>query len=170
MMTCHHCNAQTAQDALICDTCGAELSSQAPSQRNTGPNAATGVTLPVPIAPIPRLPATPATWTPPRALALRLRNGQRFILSGKSDYTIGRTRAGSPPPDVDLSRAHGTEAGVSREHISVHIRANGVFVEDLESKNETIHNGYRLLPRQWYPLHDGDELMLGEITLYVAFE
>jgi hypothetical protein len=34
----------------------------------------------------------------------------------------------------------------------------------------SVHNGYRLLPQQWYPLHDGDVLMLGAITLHVSFE
>ena len=97
-------------------------------------------------------------------------NGQRFRLKGKADYTVGRLSDGHLPPDVDLASYYGFEAGVSREHVMIHIRPEGVFVEDRESRNETVHNGYRLLPKQWYPLHEGDELRLGAIVLYVSFE
>lgn len=102
-------------------------------------------------------------------IALTLTSGDRYILSGKNDYMIGRLGPSGLPPDVDLTDVYGFEAGVSRRHIIIHIRANGVFVEDANSKNETVHNGYRLMPEQWYPLRDGDELRLGAIVLNVSF-
>jgi pSer/pThr/pTyr-binding forkhead associated (FHA) protein len=57
---------------------------------------------------------------------------------------------------------------VSRQHAAIHVEPEGVFIEDLESLNETIRNGYRLLPRQRYPLTDGDELRLGSIVVLVV--
>lgn len=92
------------------------------------------------------------------------------MLQGKDDYLIGRDDGTRKTPDVDLASVDGLTAGVSRVHLMIHTRPNGVFVEDLESRNLTVHNGYRLAPQQWYPLHDGDELKLGAITLYVSFE
>jgi pSer/pThr/pTyr-binding forkhead associated (FHA) protein len=113
---------------------------------------------------------TQGPQTTPVVIVLTLPNGERFALRGKSEYTIGRLGADQARPDVDLARSYGYEAGVSRQHIMIHSRMDGVFVEDLESRNETVHNGYRLLPQQWYPLRDGDELRLGAIILHVSFE
>ena len=113
--------------------------------------------------------AVRTTLAPP-IITLRTVNGRRFRLDGKSEYTIGRASPEQPRPDVDLSEAHGLEAGVSREHLKIRVDADGVFVQDLVSTNETVQNGYRLMPQQWYPLRDGDELRLGAIILYVSIE
>jgi pSer/pThr/pTyr-binding forkhead associated (FHA) protein len=52
----------------------------------------------------------------------------------------------------------------------IHIRSEGCFVEDLASTNETLLNFYRLLPRQLYPLKDGDQLRLGTLAVLVIVE
>jgi pSer/pThr/pTyr-binding forkhead associated (FHA) protein len=101
----------------------------------------------------------------PSAIVLQLASSQSFTLRGKTDYVVGRIGVGREPPDVDLAPWYGYEGGVSREHMAIHVRQEGVFVEDLDSRNETIHNGFRLMPLQWYPLRDGDEIRLGAITL-----
>lgn len=106
----------------------------------------------------------------PVAIMMRMTIGQQFVLRGRSDYAIGRLGVGRDQPDVDLAAWYGYEAGVSREHVAIHVREEGVFVEDMDSANETIHNGFRLMPRQWYPLGDGDELKLGAIVLRVSFQ
>jgi hypothetical protein len=104
----------------------------------------------------------------PPAVRLRMTNGAAYVLRGKSAYIIGRRDAHTGfLPDVDLSKWNGAECGVSRRHATLHVTPEGVFIEDLESKNQTIRNGYRLLPRQRYPLADGDELRLGTLTLLV---
>jgi FHA domain-containing protein/zinc ribbon protein len=101
-------------------------------------------------------------------IRLRLMNGKTFELVGKQDYVIGRRDPNGQMPDVDLSDWNGAACGVSRMHAAIHVTAEGVLIEDLESLNETIRNGYRLLPRQRYPLQDGDELRLGSISLLVV--
>lgn len=103
-----------------------------------------------------------------RRVRLRLMNGKAFELAGKLDYVIGRRDPNGQMPDVDLTDWNGAACGVSRQHAAIHISADGVSVEDLESLNETIRNGYRLLPHQRYPLEDGDELRLGSIALLVV--
>ncbi len=95
--------------------------------------------------------------------------GKTFELAGKSRYVVGRRDPETQSvPDVDLAEFNGAASGVSRVHAAVHVEPEGVFIEDLESLNETIRNGYRLLPRQRYPLGDGDELRMGSITLIVV--
>src|SRR5579862_470713 len=102
------------------------------------------------------------SYQAPRLILLRLPDGQLFELQGKPQYLIGRRDpANKVLPEVDLTDWNGAAAGVSRTHASIYMTPIGVYVEDLESRNETIHNGYRLLPRQRYRLDDGDELRLG---------
>jgi hypothetical protein len=103
-----------------------------------------------------------------RRIRLRLMNGKTFELAGKQDYVIGRRDPNGRMPDVDLADWNGAACGVSRQHATIHVTDGGVLIEDLESLNETIRNGYRLLPRQRYPLEDGDELRLGSISLLVV--
>ena len=171
MITCQNCATANHDGAVFCDKCGQELT---PAQVKSVPTAP-------PQLAVQRAPLTPyaispgqapdATLrTPPVRIRLRLPDGHTFTVYGKDEYVIGRHDGARQPPDVDLANVGGLEAGVSRLHVMIRVGPDGVFVEDLESRNETVHNGYRLLPRQWYPLHHGDELKLGAITLYVTFE
>ena len=186
MMTCQHCHASANDGSIFCEHCGHEL---IPARQRPTPLAASstlgGATpLPAPSTPSSRQPPAPQGRSAPVAAAgqsqdtavvpvvivLSLPDGHQFKLQGKNDYRIGRAGAGHTSPDVDLAHFYGYEAGVSRQHIGIHVTHDGVFVEDLESANETIHNGYRLLPQQWYPLHNGDELRLAAMVLRVRFE
>lgn len=177
MLTCQHCQTQTQDGAIFCDLCGHELTPVSQRVGWTHPPVF-GANMPAtPVAPMPQAritgggaPVRVAARAAERIITLHVANGPRFSLSGKSDYLIGRASADSGRPDVDLGAAMGKEAGVSRRHLMLHVRPDGVFVEDLESRNETVHNGYRLLPQQWYPLRDGDELRLGATIIYVSFQ
>ncbi|MGO8951361.1 MAG: FHA domain-containing protein [Ktedonobacterales bacterium] len=91
-----------------------------------------------------------------------------FELSGQSSYLVGRRDLDQQLfPDVDLHEWDGAAAGVSRRHIMIRVIGNIVSIEDLESRNSTILNGYRLFPHQQYPLVDTDEVRMGDITLLV---
>jgi len=106
----------------------------------------------------------------PRCVWVILTGGQTFELAGKAQYLIGRRDpANHVMPDVDLTNWYGAAKGVSRVHASLYITPIGVFVEDLESRNETMRNQDRLLPRQRYALKDGDVLRLGQMVLHVQF-
>lgn len=49
---------------------------------------------------------------------------------------------------------------VSRLHVLIESREDGVYVMDEHSTNHTYVNGRRLTPEQWLKLRDGDELSL----------
>lgn len=179
MITCQTCDTVNHDGAIFCDGCGLDLSAapshssptappQIRSGRPTVAPIATSATAPYSSVPGPSPAASPEE--PPPTIRLTLPDGHYFILRRKTSYIIGRNDGTRMAPDVDLTSFYGVEAGVSRLHLRILARPDGVFVEDLESRNETVHNGYRLLPQQWYPLHHGDELKLGAITLHVSFE
>lgn len=165
VMTCQHCKAQTHSGAPYCPQCGHALTASIPTPL-LAQSAAQGIAISE--FPVPLGAGAPARV--PSAILLRMTNGQQFILHGQTDYAIGRLGAGRDRPDVDLAAWYGFEGGVSREHIAIHVGGEGVFVRDMDSANETIHNGFRLMPRQWYALGDGDELKLGAIILRVSFQ
>jgi hypothetical protein len=179
MIICQHCQAHTEDGSVFCDQCGHELT--APPQRqerhpSLTPPLFTGATpqgaaMSLRSASV----ATQSGFRPsPRGplplVVLQLSVGQRIVLSGKTVYTIGRISAEHPEPDVDLEHYYGPQAGISRQHVNIYIEDEGAFVEDLDSTNETIQNGYRLMAGQRYPLHNGDELRLGGSVLRVTFE
>jgi pSer/pThr/pTyr-binding forkhead associated (FHA) protein len=119
--------------------------------------------LPPPAAappPDPRVPLGP--------LRLRLNNGKSFELKGRTSYLIGRRDdERGIVPELDLSNEGGLEGGVSRAHAVIHVTPAGYTIEDLQSTNETLLNFSRLLPRQQYPVKDGDQLRLGTLTMLV---
>jgi hypothetical protein len=84
----------------------------------------------------------------------------------QSELVIGRTDpVQNIYPDVDLAEQEGERSGVSRRHARILRRADGIFLEDLNSTNFTFLNHMRLQPGQAYPLKDGDEVRLGVLTL-----
>lgn len=183
MIFCEKCFRENRDGTLFCEQCGTSLL--------PGSAVASAVVPRINRSTPPQLPRTDLTPATPllipdqlangqngaahpsdvivRRIRLRLTNGKAFELTGKSSYLIGRFDAAAARiPDVDLAEWNGAACGVSRRHAMLHVNDRGVFVEDLESLNETIRNGFRLLPHQRYPLSDGDELRLGSISLLVV--
>ena len=89
-------------------------------------------------------------------LALNLR---RDALGTPGGVVIGRDPLGSSHVVVDES--------VSRTHARVYARGGALHVEDLGSTNGTFLNGRRLVEGQGVRMRDGDELVLGALTLRV---
>jgi hypothetical protein len=173
MIICQICKSQTDDGAIFCETCGNELAAFRQSATPTLPPAHPGAFDRAPFAagviPTDALRDT-GHHVAPVTIRLTLVTGQEFVLRGKYEYLIGRGAPGYTDLDVSLNDSHGYVAPVSRNHIKIYVVADGVFVEDLDSKNETVQNGYRLQAEQWYPLHTGDKLQLGSVTLDVTFE
>lgn len=183
MMYCQKCNRPQQVGALFCDDCGTSL---LPDRVNPVPIYRGKSEIPAPPADMtpatpPRtIPRSPAVGKrvaeqhkPPEAAAprirLRLSSGKTFELAGKQRYVIGRRDPQRQVlPEVDLEDWNGAAMGVSRQHAAIHVSAEGVFIEDLESLNETILNNCRLLPHQRYPLTDGEQVRLGSVTLWVV--
>lgn len=185
MIFCEKCFRENRDGTLFCDQCGTSLLSGGGVTPTSGSDASRIRTTP------PRMPGTEVTPATPvsaqrqlagqdaaqhsgtsvavRRIRLRLTNGKALELTGKSSYLIGRyDAAAGRTPDVDLSGWNGAACGVSRRHAMLHVLEDGVYIEDLESLNETVRNNFRLLPHQLYPLEDGDELRLGSISLLVV--
>lgn len=190
MLHCQKCFHDLPDGTMFCDVCGTSLLSGAPAPAGDAARPGSQVSYHITPSQLPRTDMTPAN--PPRAfgnaraaghsgvdakvavatskrIRLRLSTGKTFELAGKTDYLIGRRDPRlDRMPDVDLTDWNGAAYGVSRQHAMIYVTDDGVWIEDLESLNETIRNEYRLMPRQRYPLEDGDELRLGSITLLVV--
>jgi hypothetical protein len=72
-------------------------------------------------------------------------------------------------PEIDLTNDNGLEFGVSRQHLRVLRRIEGIFIEDLGSINGSFINGQKLAPYQPEPLLDGDIIRLGRLDVEVSF-
>jgi pSer/pThr/pTyr-binding forkhead associated (FHA) protein len=89
-----------------------------------------------------------------------------FDLSGQ--VMLGRRdQENNSVPHVDLTPFRAEELGVSRGHLTLSLEGNTVMVMDNHSLNGTHQNGKFLQPGQPYTLKNGDELMLGMMTIQV---
>ena len=87
-----------------------------------------------------------------------------------SEMILGRRSPESVMiPDVDLSSFQADEKGVSRLHAGLRRQENTLVLTDLGSRNHTHINGQRLHSHEVRALHDGDELRLGQLVMYVYF-
>lgn len=190
MLHCQKCFHELPDGTMFCDACGTSLLSSAVAPQESSASGRSSVNYRVTPSHLPRTDLTPAT--PPHAIGssrgashlpsdgkapsatgrrirLRLSTGKTFELTGRADYLIGRLDPRlERMPDVDLTEWNGAANGVSRQHAMIYVADDGIWIEDLESLNETVRNDYRLMPRQRYPLADGDKLRLGSITLLVV--
>ena len=95
--------------------------------------------------------------------------GLQLDLSGTEGFVLGRSDSKSSYlPDVDLAVFKALDKGVSRRHAAF-VRYEGkLHIVDLSSVNGTFLNGSRLSPEVPYPVHSGDRLVLGELTLQLS--
>lgn len=93
----------------------------------------------------------------------------KFDAPGDEGFVIGRSDVGSSyVPDVDLAPCNAQRYGISRRH-AVLVRYHGVVhVIDLGSMNGTFINGKRLSPQTAYPLNDGDQVSLANLSFQIA--
>jgi pSer/pThr/pTyr-binding forkhead associated (FHA) protein len=92
--------------------------------------------------------------------------GVVISLLGRDNFTLGRSgKTQAVIPDIDLLNHGAFEHGVSRIHAEVQLRAEGIFLIDLDSANFTIVNGKQLEPQIPFPIHNGDIIELGGLRL-----
>jgi hypothetical protein len=89
-----------------------------------------------------------------------------------TELTLGRVNPDTgEAPLIDLRDCGAVQKGVSRRHAKIVRRDSGTLnLVDLGSGNGTYLNGQRLVPNQARILRDGDEIRLGDLILYVAFQ
>lgn len=94
-----------------------------------------------------------------------------IMVHPKIETSLGRRDpATGTMPDVDLSTYAGYRLGVSRKHAIIRLKNRQLELYDLGSSNGTSVNGTRLVPHQAQVLRDGDEVMLGKMTMRLLFQ
>lgn len=73
-------------------------------------------------------------------------------------------------PDVDLTAFSGYKLGVSRKHAVLRVRGKQLEILDLGSSNGTMVNGVRIPPHEPRLLRDGDQLLMGKLTMRISFQ
>jgi pSer/pThr/pTyr-binding forkhead associated (FHA) protein len=108
---------------------------------------------------------------PPDTVAIHLPGRQEpLVFQGKNDISMGRSHIGDTQlPDVDFITDRGGLLGVSRRHSIIRQSGEGHIIEDLNSTNGTWVNGTPLVPKQHFPLQNGDQVQLGQLILFVYF-
>ncbi|NDJ85698.1 MAG: FHA domain-containing protein [Chloroflexi bacterium] len=95
---------------------------------------------------------------------------QKLTIPLKTKITLGR----STEPDtegniyIDLTPFYAHQLGVSRRHLMlVQDNDQRLMAFDLSSQNGSFLNGQRMSSHKGYPVNDGDELMLGSLSIRV---
>jgi pSer/pThr/pTyr-binding forkhead associated (FHA) protein len=86
----------------------------------------------------------------------------RFAVIGRTDYGLGGFQ-----PDLDLTKYGGQERGVSRVHARLHVSSGTLYVTDLYSANGTSVAGQKLEPEKPCALKNGDEFVVGSLSIRV---
>jgi hypothetical protein len=95
---------------------------------------------------------------------------ERRVMQENKPIVLGRADMKSRfLPDVDLTPYGALDRGVSREHATLQLDGDSLYVTDLDSTNGTILAGKRLTPHVKTILRKGDELLLGRLPVQVLF-
>jgi hypothetical protein len=87
------------------------------------------------------------------------------------EFALGRLLTGDLEQDfVNLKPYGGYENGVSRRHALVRRTETGYEILDLGSTNGTWLNKKRLTPEKPYPLHNGAQISLGRLQIFVIYQ
>ena len=83
--------------------------------------------------------------------------------------TIGRGDENSSDIDINLASHDAAQKGVSRRHALLELVGKVLMVSDLNSTNGTFVNGQRIPRGNRRVVRDGDELMLGNLPIYIFY-
>ena len=164
MIICPNCQNQNITGTLFCSRCGAQLIKK--------DDISNPQTIPAADFAYQRLITNRLISAPdeniagPKAALHIMDAGKIIPLTGRDEFTLGRTVEGQPiTPEIDLSPFNAYEKGVSRLHAKIKINGSIITVIDLGSVNGTRVNGKKIAPDQPYPLNHGDILSLGKIKI-----
>lgn len=168
MIICLQCQKTQPEGAIFCSECGNKLTDTSGlATHSFNPDSDLLQTAEMPLEAL----ISGAHELDIRVILLVLKSGDKLILSGQDDFTIGRTSEGqSIIPDIDLSPYNAYQEGVSRIHASVKIHAGVVNIIDLNSINGTSINENKITPNIYYPLEEGDIITLGRMKLQVILK
>ena len=174
-LTCTNCDAILEPDSAFCDMCGAPVNKAAPiddesqvgeysaPQNFEQPQAGSIQSQPPSGQPqvAPRLPSLLQAQ-----LVIHGTNKSLPLKPGQLVYIVGREDPiGNIYPEIDLTDYGGDAGGVSRQHARITLQGNQYYISDLESTNNTYLNQQQLQPNLPTPLHNGDEVQFGNVTV-----
>lgn len=161
--TCPKCGATLKNDALVCEKCNTLLFDPRSStvhlkidqilqlrrrtERKTGGLSAVG-----------------------RSVGFQIRGlVERLEFEEGTEIVLGRVDIANPDfSRFDLTPYGGHERGVSREHALIRYHEGKLTITDLGSANGTMVNMQRLAVGQPVDLKDGDELILGTLSMRIV--
>ena len=163
MNICPYCQEHNLIGTLVCAYCHRSLSSFDPLPTRQMLEEPTAVNTPW---------HGNAVYDPDVRIILYVRgSAEPIVLPTQRCIRIGRAKEGSPTsPDLDLTRYHAFEKGVSAHHAVLERTAAELVLYDVGSKNGTYLNGQKLVPQLPTALRDGDQLQLGGLTIRLYLE
>jgi hypothetical protein len=162
---CPICKNKNPSDAETCHYCGASFSDRLP---------------PITTVPVrksqPDLALKPSTHLqqlarlPADALVLFIMDEEQpLVIRQTEKVVLGRNISSNPPVTYDLTPYGAGDLGVSRHHALIELNNGACTITDLGSTNGTWLNDSRLIPQKPYPVHSGEQVRLGNMSMYVYF-
>lgn len=183
MMRCPTCSTEFMAGALFCRSCGEAL--QPAAQRHVAAHRAPAPPSPagasVPSAPKMPIPDRPPLVAPKAVGSLAPSNAvktlhiyiphldQRLALPLSGTIRVGRADPdAATTPELDLSDYDGFERGVSRQHATVQVFDEGIFMVDQHSSNGTWLGEQPLAAGYAYPLPREATVRFGQLLVQLT--
>jgi hypothetical protein len=185
---CPNCGVYQGPGVWFCESCGADLDTGKPGplSSGTGPLSELSVrrytrrfdnlepeTRPVESHIKPPTHSNTVSFTNDSVLSIEIADFDTpivLVIRHNQSLTIGRGDPALKQIDIDLTPYNGQVQGISRHHAAIGRRGSRLYLWDLGSINGTYLNQDRLEPDQRYQLHDGDEILLGQLAFTVRFQ
>lgn len=168
MKLCEQCGHSNTSSAIFCANCGQYL------YKPTRPGGTRKLETSDLDLNTPKGPSGTNTFHSEMVLILDFGHREdRVVVSIQdgNEITLGRVdHLTTVMPTINLTELGAWDRGVSRVHAAVRRDGDSLSVCDVGSTNGTYLNGVRIKRGDWYPLHDGDSLRLGLLSLSVYFE
>jgi len=162
---CPVCKFENEQNAVVCQHCGASLSSS--KHENETPKEPDVTVF---FSEKPEEFHVDEPIIPSDGIAIYYAGTNKPIaIRTEDEFIIGRQTEETSESMLDLSDMDGFSFGMSRRHARIRRTQTGYEVIDLSSTNGTWMNDKRLVPNRPYPLESGSMLRLSRIRLLFFF-
>jgi FHA domain len=165
---CPVCKQKNQVGATICVFCNTPLEKSTNASSTTTKNVGSQKSALVEEA----LSAYTHLPQPTKGVAIYIEGTSKYITTINADnIIIGRysekTRTSANEAFVDLEPYGALEMGLSRRHLMIQHSEHGYEAIDLGSTNGTYLKNERMVPKQPYPLSEGNMLMMGKMHVYI---
>lgn len=156
MQVCAHCGTTNRPGVIFCEQCGIAL-------------------VPIPLATRQLIDDSLQSDTDElnteSVLILQIESSDAPItVKVRQEIFLGRvTEQEEGTTFINLTPYSAEDLGVSRQHARLLRRGQAMYLEDLQSTNGTKLNGDKIPANKEHRLHDGDEVMLGKLKLFIYF-